>query len=192
MSTKHIEDVHFLQIKAAVLDPDSTELSPEQKIILERYISAAKILDRYPVLRNAVKIHRLKYPNISQALAYRDLHYAIRLFNSQHTFEYDFWQTWLINTTVKMIQLSEAAQDFKGMGYGLTILKKAIGERPETETDPKLLEKHKFYIQINNNNQKISVDLDKLNRLPKEARERLAADFFTEISEDQAKTILDS
>jgi len=192
MSTKHIEDIHFLQIKAAVLDPDSTELSPTQKIILDRYISAAKILDRYPVMRNAVKIHRLKYPNISQALAYRDLHYASRLFNSQHTFDYDFWQTWLINTTVKMIQLSEAAQDFKSMGAGLTILKKAIGEKPEKETDPKLLEKHNFFIQINNNSQKISVDLDKLNLIPKEGRERLADDLFSEISDEQAQSILDS
>jgi hypothetical protein len=192
MSTKHIEDTHFLHIKAAVLDPDSTELSPEQKIILDRYVSAAKVLDRYPVMRNAVKLHRLKYPNISQSLAYRDLHCASRLFNSLHTFDYDFWQTWLINTTVRMIQLSETAQDFKSMGAGLTILKKAIGEKPEKETDPKLLEKHNFFIQINNNSQKISVDLDKLNLIPKEGRERLADDLFSEISDEQAQSILES
>jgi hypothetical protein len=192
MSKKHLEETHFLHIKAAILDPDSTELSPEQKIILDRYVSAAKVLDRYPVKRNAVKIHMQKYPNISQALAYRDLHYAGRLFNSYHTFDYDFWQTWLINTTVKMIQLSEAAQDFKGMGYGLTILKKAIGERPETETDPKLLEKHNFFIQINNNNQTVAIDLDALHKMPKEKREQMAADFYTEISDEEAKIILDS
>jgi hypothetical protein len=192
MTTKHIEDYHFLHIKAAILDPDSVELTPEQQDMLHRYGSASRTLDRYPVMRNAVRIHRNKFPDISQALAYRDLQYASRLFNSRHTFDFDFWQTWMINTTVKMIQLSEAAQDFKGMGAGLTLLQKAIGERPEQETDPKLLEKHNFFIQINNNNQTVSVDLDKLHLIPKEDRERMAADFYTEISDEEAKDILDS
>ena len=192
MNIKVLEDTDYHIIKQAILDPTNSELSPAHQQKLERLVSASKILDRYPVLRNAVKIFMIKYPEISQAHAYREIHTASRIFNDIHTFDFDFWHSWLINNIVKQIQMAETMQDLKAWSSGHGQLIKAIGEKPQVETDPKLVEKHNFYIQVINNNQKVNLDLDKMDQLSKTTRQEIASGLFSEIDEDEAIQIMDS
>ncbi len=71
-------------------------------------------------------------------------------------------------------------------------LLKAIGERPEVETDPKLVEKHTFIVQVNNNKQTVNLNLDKISKIPKEVRMELADGLFTEIDDQEATEIMNS
>ena len=41
---------------------------------------------------------------------------------------------------------------------------KAMGEKPEMETDPKRNEKHQFYILVQVNNRNVKVDLNNLHK----------------------------
>ena len=103
MSRPALEDTKYEMIKAHVLDPDNSPLSPEKHELLERVISASKVLDKNPIQKQAVAIHQQKYPDISRAQAYEDLRLAVRLFNTLHTFDYDLWFNWLINDIVQNI-----------------------------------------------------------------------------------------
>jgi hypothetical protein len=76
MSRPALEETKFELIKAHVLDPDNSPLSAEKYELLERVISASKVLDKNPIQKQAVAIHQQKYPGISRSQAYEDLRLA--------------------------------------------------------------------------------------------------------------------
>ncbi len=192
MNYNKLEENNFHEIKQSILDPDSSPLSPTQQQILERWVSAGRTLDRYPTIKNAVKIHQAKYQGLSRAQAYRDVKQAGRLFNSFHKFYYDFWHEWLLSDIVDQINNAKAKNDLMAWHSGHMALLKAIGKRPEVETDPKLVEKHKFVFQADWNNHTLNIDLSFINKIPKRERERLVADLFHEIDEETAREIMNS
>lgn len=197
MSRTALEETNYEEIKGYMLDPDSSELSPEKREMLDRVISASKILDKNPIQRHAVALHQQKYPNISRAQAYRDLSMAVRVFNTLHTFDYDFWRTWLINDIVTNIENARKLQSDKG--YRVVAMEhanliKAIGERPEELPDPKRNEKHQFYILIQNDNRQIKIDMNNLKDLPAAALQELNRAIYggNEITEADAEEMLNT
>ena len=104
MSRTALEETNYELIKAHMIDPDNSPLPEEKKEMLDRVISASKVLDKNPVQKHAVGLHQQKYPHISRAQAYEDLRMAVRLFNTLHTFDYDLWRTWLLNDIVENIR----------------------------------------------------------------------------------------
>ena len=197
MSKIALEETNYEQIKAHMLDPDSTPLSVEKQYMLERMISASKILDKNPIQRHAVRLHKQKYPDISQRQAYEDLRMAIRLFNTLHTFDYDLWKTWLLNDIVENITVCRAKnndKDRKTIAQEHANLIKLIGEKPPELPDPERNEKHQFYILIQNNNQQLKVDLNNLKDLPISALQELSRAIYggTEITEADAEVIMKS
>ena len=103
MSRTSLDETSNELIKSHILNPDSSPLPLPQQILLERIISAGKILDKNPIAKNAANLLRTKYPEISYKTATRDISMAMRLFNTIHSFDYDFWHTWLINDIVSNI-----------------------------------------------------------------------------------------
>lgn len=197
MSKVALEDTKYEQIKAHMLDPDSSPLSAEKQFMLERLISASKILDKNPVQRHAVNLHKQKYPEISQRQAYEDLRLAIRLFNTIHTFDYDFYKTWLLNDIVENITVCRKRnndKDRKTIAQEHANLIKLIGEKPPELPDPERNEKHQFYILIQNNNQTIKVDLNSLKDLPTAALQELNRAIYggNEITDIEAEEIMKS
>lgn len=195
MSRKALEDTNYEDIKAHILDPDSSPLEPYKQEILERITSASKILDKNPVQKHAVALHQQKYPHISRAQAYEDLRMAVKLFNTLHTFDYDLWRNWLLNDIVKNIEKCRNAdtdKDRKIIAMEHANLMKVIGTRPEEPTDPKRNEKHEFYILIQNDNRQIKVDLNNLKDLPESALLELNRAIYggNEITETDAEEIL--
>lgn len=169
MSRKALEDTRYEMIKAHILEPGSSPLTPEQQEILDRVISVARILDKNPLQKQAVAIHQAKYPNLSRSQAYEDTRLAVRLFNTIHTFDFDFWQTWLINDIVRNIEQCRnngTPQAYKVIAMEHANLIKALGERPEELEDPKRTEKHAFYILVQNNNTTVKIDMNQLDKLP--------------------------
>jgi hypothetical protein len=192
MNHKALEDKDYEIIKAAMLDRDNTSLDPRQQEKLERVVSAAKILDRYPIRKHAVAMLQAKYPGLGLTAAYEDIKLAMRIFNSLHTFDYDWWRDWLINNIVEQIQASKAAGDLKSWAAGNANLMKAIGEKPIEELDPKLTEKHQFIILIQNNQKETTINLDTINKIPVSARKEITDSLITDINEAEAEEILNS
>lgn len=197
MSRTALEDIDYELIKGHVLDPDSSELPAEKKEMLERVVSASKILDKNPVQRHAVALHQQKYPGISRAQAYRDLSMAVRLFNSLHTFDYDLWRNWLLNDIIENIANARKLQNDKGykvIAMEHANLIKAIGERPEELPDPKRTEKHQFYILIQNDNRQVKLDLNNLKDLPTAALQELNRAIFggKEITDADAEELMNT
>jgi len=195
MSRTALEDTNYELIKAHVLDPDSSPLSPEKKEMLERIVSASKILDKNPIQKQAVAIHQQKYPHISRAQAYEDLRFAVRLFNTLHTFDYDLWRNWILSDIVKNIEKcrnAESEKDRRVIAMEHANLIKILGEKPTELPDPKRNEKHQFYILIQNDNRQVKIDINNLKDLPESALRELNRAIYggNEITEADAEEIL--
>lgn len=197
MSRIALEDTRHELIKAHILDPEHSPLPEELRELLDRIISVSKVLDKNPIMRNAVAIHQVKYPEISKSTAYSDVRMAVRLFNTIHSFDYDFYQTWLINDIVVNIQKCRATgseKDRRIIAMEHANLLKAIGEKPENLPDPLRNEKHQFYVLIQNNNQQIKVELNNLKDLPTAALQELNRLIYggNEITESDAEQLMNT
>lgn len=194
---KALTDNKYTLIKAHVLDPEHSPLTPEHQEILDRVISVSHVLDKNPIQKNAIAIHRAKYPHIGKTQAYEDLRLAMKLFNTFHTFDFDFYQTWLINDIIANIdnaRKGNSHQDRRVIAMEHANLIKAIGKRPEELPDPTRNEKHQFYFVININNEAVQVDLNNLKKLPAETLNELNKALFggSEISDVEAEEIMNS
>ena len=194
---RSLEEQKYELIRAHVLQPEESPLNQEQQQMLDRIVSLSKVLDKNPVQKQAVAIHQAKYPDISRTQAYQDLRFATRMFNTFYTFEYDFWQTWLINDIIPNIsqcRRKDTHQDRKTIAQEHANLIRAIGEKPENLPDPLRNEKHQFYILVNVRNETLKVDLNSLHKLPAETLQELNRALFAggEITEEQAAEIINS
>lgn len=190
-----LEDNKYSLIKAHILDPENSPLSPEHQEMLDRILSVARILDKNPIQKNAVSMHMARNPHISRSQAYEDLRLAIRMFNTLHSFDYDFWQTWLINDIVRNIEIARkmnTPQSLRVVAMEHANLIKALGERPSIPDDPRLTEKHSFYILVQNNNTEVKIDYNRLKDLPEATLRELNKIFFSgnPISEADAEEIM--
>ena len=194
MSTEllSLENIPWLIIKDHLSDPDHIQLSDEIRNMLDRVFSMQRMLQRYPQPRTALALHQAKFPDISRRTAYNDLNYARELDNTYHSFDYEFYNNWLISDIFDQIQAAKAKGDMKAWAAGHTNLKKAIGERPMVETDPKLLEKHTFLIQINNMAGGIRMNMDDMEKLSMKTRQGIADAVFEEITDEQAEQMINS
>jgi len=197
MSKKALEDTSYELIKAHIIDPENSPLSPQYQDMLDRVLSAAKVLDKNPIKRTAVALHKAKFPEITQVQAYSDLKIAMRVYNTLHTFEFDFWKTWLINDIVKNIERARSM----GTHHALKVIAmehanmiKAIGEKPDAIDDILRNEKHSFYILVQNNNTSVKIDIDNLHKLPEGTLRELNRSLFSgkEITIDEAEQEMNS
>ena len=169
MSKKALTDHKYELIKAHILDPENSPLPDHLKIEMDRVISISKVLDKNPTIKHAVALHLSRFPNLSETTAYRDARLARKIYNSLHQFDFDFWQTWLINdivATIKRCRNRNTVLDDRVISQEHANLIKAIGERPVETDDPLRNEKHAFYIMVNVNNQNIKIDMNNLHKLP--------------------------
>lgn len=197
MNKTALEETNYEQIKAYILDADGSALTGEQKLMLGRIVMCSKILDKNPVLTEAVNIHSHQHPEIGRAQAYTDLRLAIRLFNSIHVFDYDYWHSWAMDDSVKNIAVCRAnksEKDHKTIAMEHANLIKLVGKKPEGLPDPERNEKHQFYILVNNDNRQAKVDLNSLKDLPVSALRELSRAIYGggEITETEAAAIMET
>jgi hypothetical protein len=191
-----IEEVNYELIKAHILTPDQSQLTERQQKQLERIVSAAKLLDKNPVQIQCARQLVLKYPEIGQYQALSDIKYAMRLFNTFYTFDYDFWQTWLMNDIVKNIdwcrkQATPAAAQVIAREHANLIA--AIGKKPEVLDDPRRMEKNNFYVVVQTaNNNTVNIDGETLAKLPAATVAEINRALFSgvEITDVQAEEIM--
>lgn len=197
MNYPPLEELKYELIKAHFLDPDNSPLPSSYQNELTRIVSVTKLLDRYPNKRDACSMHLQKYPEISQATAYRDIDLSIRLFKTFHTFDFEFWHTWLLNDIVKNINncaLTHSDKDRRIIAMEHANLVKLIGNKPEELTDPKRTEKHQFYIMLQGNSQFVKMDPYELKDLPVATIHEIQKAMYSgpEITDAEAEEILKS
>lgn len=195
MARKALEDQKYELIKAHVLDPEHSPLPADQREQLDRIMSMARLLDRQPIQRNAVALHMKKYKDLKRTQAYEDCRIAVKLFNSIHSFDYDFWHQWLINDIIRNIDRCKAQNNVKAMrviAVEHSNLIKAIGEKPQKEIDPKLTEQHNFFLQININGEQTIIDYLKMTKLPSNAKKALSDLMVKEIDLGTAEELVNS
>jgi hypothetical protein len=197
MSQIPLEEMPHEIIMAYILDPENSPLPKRYKPLLDRVISMSKLLDKHPVAKNAVKFHRAKFPEISLTTAWKDFHLARRVFNSYQDFDFEFWLSWLMADTVKIINKCEATNssaDRKIIAREHANLVRLLGKRPKEPVDPHRNEKHEFYILVNLAKEKIKLDLDTLHKLPLNTKRDLTRALISadEIDEKGAAEIMNS
>ena len=195
MARKALTDEKYEIIKAHILDPENSPLPDNMKEQLDRVISMAKVLDRNPTIKHAVEIHKSKFSGLSDTTAYRDARLARKIYNSMHEFDFDFWQSWLINDIISNINRcrdSGTPMDKRVIAMEHANLIKAIGKRPDELPDPKRNEKHNFYLLVQINGENIKLDLNNIDKLPTAAVQEVnrALAGGKEIDEEGAMQII--
>ena len=197
MSRTALEDVKWEMIQAHFQDPNNSPLSLEKQEILDRVVSAAKILAKNPTQSHAISIHRCLYPTLSFSQASEDIRLAAKLFKTMHTFDYDLIRAWLVESILENIKWCRdrgTDQANKIISAEHANLLRLVGDKPEELPDPKRNEKHQFYILIKNDNRDIKIDLNTLKDLPSSALKELNRAIYggNEITEADAEDLMNT
>lgn len=189
---KALENRDYEEIKSYLLEGNEAELPADQRAMLDRWVAASRLLEKNPVMKNAVAILQVKFPGLSRAQGYEDCQNALRMFNCKQTFDYDLWRTWLLNDIVEMCLKAKETGNLKAWAAGQANLIKALGEAPSRDIDPKLIEKNPITVAIQVNNNSYSVDLNKLLSMPIDSRTRFADALIAPATDDEIEQIMKS
>ena len=94
-----------------------------------------------------------------------------------------------------IIELCQKAKDtgnLKAWAAAQANLIKALGEAPENNIDPRLLEKHQIVIPIQVNNNTYNLDLNKFLNIPIDQRTRIADALINPATDDDITEIMNS
>ena len=117
---------------------------------------------------------------------------AVRMFNSRQTFDYELWRNWLLNNIIELCQKAKDTGNLKAWAAAQANLIKALGEAPENNIDPRLLEKHQIVIPIQVNNNTYNLDLNKFLNIPIDQRTRIADALINPATDDDITEIMNS
>ena len=94
----------YEEVSLAVAQGRSEQLNERQRVVLERTKDAYRIICDLPNKRLAVNKLKKLYPDLSEAQLYRDINYAIRIWNPMNRMDKDFLTTVLLNGLVNEIR----------------------------------------------------------------------------------------
>lgn len=178
----------YEEVSLAVANGRGGELNERQRAVLKRTKDAYRIICDLPDKRKAVnKLHEL-YPELSEMTLYRDINYAIRIWNPMNRLDRDFLTTAFLNALINEIYDKDI--DAASRAKNLATLERYISNMPQDPMDPTIMEKHTINIQLNINGSTITVPADKWAKI-KENR-IIAAALDQEITEVQAEDIMQS
>jgi hypothetical protein len=189
-SIERIEQENFEAISLYYNTGESIQLSKDQKVILDRMRTAHALLSKYPRKRVAMRKLRLRYPEISERQAMRDISFAMQLWNKYNPIDRDFLEQYFLDKL--LAEISDPSAPAVVTSKNLATLEKYLSNLPPEKIDPKLMEKNNIYIQFNMNNQKINVPEAVLKNLPADIRNQFLGSINNEITEDIAAQIMKS
>lgn len=177
----------YEEVSLAVANGRGGDLNERQQAVLKRTKDAYRIICDLPDKRKAVnKLHEL-YPELSEMTLYRDINYAIRIWNPMNRLDRDFLTTAFLNALIKEIYSEDI--DAASRAKNLATFERYISNMPQEPMDPTIMEKHTINIQLNINGSTITVPADKWAKI-KENR-IIAAALDQEITEVQAEEIME-
>lgn len=182
---------HYTAIQAHILDPDNSPLPEKLRPMMNRVLTAAKLLDSYPVEGHIIRLMQAKY-SVTATTVRKDIQLAKTLFKTNHTFDWDFWQAWQIKDQMELIREAKLRGDLKAWNNAKKVLHKIIGDKPEAVEDPRRMERNVFNIQVNYNGQTMVIDFDKLRSLDPKLRAEVLQCLYEPVSDAQAEEIMES
>ena len=182
---------HYTAIQAHILDPDNSPLPEKLRPMMNRVLTAAKLLDSYPVEGHIIRLMQAKY-SVTATTVRKDIQLAKTLFKTNHTFDWDFWQAWQLKDQMELIREAKLRGDLKAWNNAKKVLHKIIGDKPEAVEDPRRMERNVFNIQVNYNGQTMVIDFDKLRSLDPKLRAEVLQCLYEPVSDAQAEEIMES
>lgn len=178
----------YEEVSLAVADGRSEHLNERQQAVLERTKAAYRIICDLPDKRKAVNKLKELYPELSEMTLYRDINYAIRIWNPINRMDRDFLTTAFLNKLISEIYNDEC--DAATRAKNLATFERYLSNMPQDPMDPTIMEKHTINIQLNINGSTITVPADKWAKIKE--NKLIAAALDQEISEAQAEEIMES
>ena len=178
----------YEEVSLAVADGRSEQLNERQQAVLERTKAAYRIICDLPDKRMAVNKMKKLYPELSEMTLYRDINYAIRIWNPMNRMDRDFLTTAFLNKLISEIYNDEC--DAATRAKNLATFERYLSNMPQDPMDPTIMEKHTINIQLNINGNTITVPADKWAKIKE--NKLIAAALDQEISEAQAEEIMES
>ncbi len=178
----------YEEVSLAVADGRSEQLNERQQAVLERTKAAYRIICDLPDKRKAVNKLKELYPELSEMTLYRDINYAIRIWNPMNRMDRDFLTTAFLNKLISEIYNEEC--DAATRAKNLATFERYLSNMPQDPMDPTIMEKHTINIQLNINGSTITVPADKWAKIKE--NKLIAAALDQEISEAQAEEIMES
>lgn len=178
-------------IRQHIIDPEHSDLPDELRPQLNRIIQVSRLLDDYPDESHIINIMLAKY-KMSRSQVVRDIQLARELFKTSHTFDWDFWQAWMIRDQIQLINECKLNGDLKNWNNAKKVLHDIIGEKPAGVEDPRRMEKNVFYIQVNNAGQVMNVPLDAVKGLTDSQRKAFIDAMQQPVDDSQAEEIMNS
>lgn len=176
---KSLFDLNHELIKAHFLDPDNSPLSTKHQDMLARLQSMANLSSSHTNKKLMVALHRSKYPHISRSQAYEDLNSAKRVFETIHTFDYDFWQIWLMDDiarNIKECRKVDSIENKEAIAREHANMAKALAMVPINKEDLQRDEEHNFYIVTDQDELK-GMDADELHNMPEASISDIKKEF---------------
>ena len=189
--TPSLQEQHHTLIQAHILGPEHSPLPEQLRPMMNRVLTAARMLDDYPVEGHIIKLMQAKY-NVSVSTLRKDIQLAKTLFKTNHTFDWDFWQAWEIKDQVALIREARLRGDLKAWNNAKKVLHLIIGPKPEAVDDPRRMERNVFNIQVNYNGQTMMIDFDKMRSLTPEVRAEVLQYLYQPVDDAQAEEIMES
>lgn len=178
----------YEEVSLAVADGRSEHLNERQQAVLERTKAAYRIICDLPDKRKAVNKLKELYPELSEMTLYRDINYAIRIWNPMNRMDRDFLTTAFLNKLISEIYNDEC--DAATRAKNLATFERYLSNLPQDPMDPTIMEKHTINIQLNINGNTITVPADKWAKIKE--NKLIAAALDPEITEAQAEEIMES
>ena len=182
---------HYTAIQAHILDPDNSPLPEKLRPMMNRVLTAAKLLDSYPVEGHIIRLMQAKY-SVTATTVRKDIQLAKTLFKTNHTFDWDFWQAWQLKDQMELIREAKLRGDLKAWNNAKKVLHKIIGDKPGAVEDPRRMERNVFNIQVNYNGQTMVIDFDKLRSLDPKLRAEVLQCLYEPVNDAQAEEIMES
>lgn len=180
------------EIEAHITDPDNNPLPERCREQFGRVLSAARLLDDYPDDNHVIRLMRAKY-DVSPSTVRRDIALARQLYKSRHTFDWDFWQAWMIKDQLELIRECKLSGDLKEWNKAKLVLHKIIGERPMGDEDPQRMQANQFFIQIvNNAGESRNVSLGDARNYSDQDKKDIIDNLYQPIDDAQAEQIMDT
>lgn len=177
----------YEEVSLAVADGRSEQLNERQQAVLERTKAAYRIVCDLPDKRKAVNKLKELYPELSEMTLYRDINYAIRIWNPMNRMDRDFLTTAFLNKLISEIYNDEC--DAATRAKNLATFERYLSNMPQDPMDPTIMEKHTINIQLNINGNTITVPADKWAKIKE--NKLIAAALDQEITETQAEEIME-
>jgi len=184
--------LNFEKIRAWLNEPDAEEITPEQRLIYDRWDFAYDQLklERPPSVARRLM---LKY-GVSRSTAYNDIGWCQKLLNPINRRDLEWVRNYLVEDAILQVNAARTALDMRAWDKASTRLLKLYAiERDEKDgIDPELLGNNNYYITVNFGDKVEKINLDELSKLPEKKRMSLTEAMFGEIDIEDAKTIMES